>query len=74
MTPDQAAKLNELYAWMQAMKLIEPKRAKYARPGTSALTQAYVDSHGDTVTAPKAYAGSVSLEIEGRVREIPFLS
>lgn len=64
----------EVYAYVQAMKLKEGKLAKHARTGTSALTQVYGDSHGDTLTGPKAYVTSVWLEINGRLYEVPVIA
>lgn len=74
MNPDQIAKLEELYAWMQTEKLLDTKKAKYAREGATTLTQVVLDSHGDASTVPAAYAGSVVVEINGRRREIPYIA
>lgn len=89
MTPKEKQMLQELYEWMQERKrqaipypiddtslntiverLIFPSFVSL--DGTN-LTQGYVDNGGDSVTAPKAYAGSVNLSINGTTRRLPYL-
>lgn len=84
MTEEERNQLKELIEWKQKhefQQLLYPvddasKDAlgfRYLGPGNSTLTQVYTDSRGDTVTAPKAYAGSVFVFIDGRQLEIPFI-
>lgn len=47
--------------------------AVYVGVGSTTKTQAYVDSRGDSVTAPKAYAQTVLLLANGTQYEFPSL-
>lgn len=85
MTPDQLQMLQELYAWMQEKKnqqlscpVDDASRNALGAvvvtgAGSTAKTQVYTDSHGDTVTAPKAYAQTFILVSNGIQYEVPSL-
>lgn len=85
MTPEEKQMLTELYEWMQQRKVQQlsypvddasrgAMRALTASSGTSsALTQEYTDNGGDKVIAPKAYAGTTFVSVDGVIREIPYL-
>lgn len=86
MNPEQLQKFNEMYSWFQERKqqqLSYPvddasKNALGAGVvtglGSTALTQVYVDSNSDTVTAPKEYAGTVVIVANGVQYEVPYLA
>lgn len=88
MTPEEFAQLKrdiaELKLWRAVKELQqlsypldEASKSEVVTPqgaGATALTQVYTDSRGDTVTAPKAYAGSEKLLINGRIREIGYIA
>lgn len=86
MTPQQEAILKELYDWMKTRQrqalpfpLDDASKASLAAPvfraaGSTGLTQVYTDSMGETHTGPKAYAGTVSLEIEGTTYKFPYIT
>lgn len=42
--------------------------------GSTTKTQVYTDSHGDTLTGPKAYLGTVIFLADGTQYEIPYLA
>lgn len=81
------SKLDELYEWMQARK---EQQISYPLDdismqilvssviglgaGSTALTQTYTDSRGDTVIAPKAYAGSRIIKINGTKYEFGYIA
>jgi len=83
MTPEQSRKLDELYAWMQARKVQQlsypvddaSKRALEVvlgqGLGNTAKTQVYTDSHGDTLTGPKAYVKTLVVSAGGILYELP---
>jgi hypothetical protein len=89
MTPEQSQKLDELYEWMQERKrqqisypiddvsliAITDRLVSLLFNGTTggSLTQAYVDSGADTVTAPKAYAGRLKILANGTEYQVPYL-
>lgn len=86
MTPELEQMVRELYAWMQERKrqqisypLDEASRNSLGAPvyrgaGAATLTQVAVDSNGDTVTVPAAYARSLILEVDGAQFEVPSLT
>lgn len=86
MLPEQERKLNEIYEWMLqkkrqqiTMPLDDASRIllgaiTYDGAGSTAKTQVYTDSNSDTVTAPKAYTGTLLLVIEGVRYEVPYIA
>jgi hypothetical protein len=86
MTPEQEAKLNELYEWMLRKRvqqidfpLDDASRVAanlYLKEGvsTTSLTQSIIIS-GDpeTINVPAAYAGKLSAVLGGERYTIPFL-
>ena len=74
MTPEQEAKLNAVFEWMQAEgQKVRVYPINSAGLGNKPLTQTVVDSHGDTSTVPAAYSGTVLGLVDGVQREFPFL-
>lgn len=85
MTPEEKQMLTELYNWMkqrqvQQLSLPVDDASRNAlgaivssSGAQSTLTQSYTDSNGDSVTAPKAYAGTIFVLKDGTTYEIPYL-
>lgn len=90
MSPEQLAKLNEIFEWMQqkkvqqigyplddASKAVLPQQSVQPEgSGATPLTQSYSVSGGagGSITGPKAYIGTLILQINGTNYEIPFLA
>lgn len=90
MTPEQEAKLNEIYEWMQERKrqqltyplddvslaAILERLATITVTGTSTatLTQTYTDSGTDTHTGPKAYNGRLIVVANGTTYHLATLT
>jgi len=87
MTPEQEAKLNELYSYMLARQRqqisapldeasLNALKAGVARAlGSSTLTQSItIGAGGGSANVPAAYLGSLVVEFEGVRYEIPYLS
>lgn len=85
MTPEQLAQFQEMYQWFQQRKVQQLSLpvddasrnalgAIVASSGAqSTLTQDYTTSDAATVTAPKAYAGTIFILKDGTTYEVPYL-
>lgn len=70
---DLEAKLTLAGMSFELRELIRNEVIKGLDTSQTALTKTYVDSHGDTVIAPNAYAGLIVIKSRGVEYKIPYI-